>query len=750
MVRNPAERVNQPEIATIVAIALAGGRRSTVQSVTDLQPTEAAMKNLTRLIFIAAFAVLLAANPGLSDPTASSTAPVAKKIRAEKHINGGTLVDDYQWLREKSNPEVAQYLEAENAYTDAFMKPTELLQMKLYDEMIGHIKETDVDVPYKNGEYFYYSRFEAGKQYPIHARKKSSLDAPEQITLDVNELAKGEKFMALGGYEVSEDGNLLAYSTDNTGFRQYQFHVRDLRTGKDLPDTAEKTGSIVWANDNQTIFYSVEDSAKRQYRLYRHKVGTDTKNDQLAYQEKDQRFNIEADKSRSRKYIFLGTASHTTSEFRYLDAADPAGPWKLIAPRQQDVEYYPDHLGDRFYIRANDQGRTFRLVTTPVSDPAKKNWKEIVPARADVMLSGFEPFQGFYVLVEREHGLPELTVVDLASGAAQRIAYTEPVYTAAPQRNREFDTKFFRYSYQSLVTPSSVFDYNVQKHSSTLLKQTEVPGGFDPSKYKSERAWASASDGTQLPISVLYRTDLKKDDGSNPLYVTGYGSYGFSLPVSFSAARLSLLDRGVVMAYAHIRGGGEMGKPWHDAGRMMNKMNTFTDFISCAEYLAANRYGSRDRIAIEGGSAGGLLMGAVTNLRPDLFKVVISHVPFVDIMNTMLDASLPLTVAEYEEWGNPNEKPAYEYMRTYSPYDNLRKGAYPAILVKTSFNDSQVMYWELAKYVAKLRTLKTDNNILILKTNMAAGHGGSSGRYDQYKEVAFDYACLLTQMGIEK
>ncbi len=708
------------------------------------------MKKLIVLVFVAASTVLLAANPRRSDQPAHAAPPVANKIHTENHIHGGTLVDDYRWLREKSNPEVAQYLETENAYTDAIMKPTEPLQKKLYDEMVSHIKETDVNVPYKDGGYFYYSRVEAGKQYPIFARKKASLDAAEQITLDVNALAQGEKFMALGAYDVSEDGNLLAYSTDNTGFRQYRLHVRDLRSGKDLPDTAEKTGSIVWANDNQTIFYTVEDAAKRQYRLYRHKLGTDSKNDELVYEEKDERFNIGAEKSRSRKYILLVSASHTTSEFRYLDAGNPAGEWKLIAPREQDVEYYADHLGDSFYIRTNDKGRTFRLVAAPVSDPGKKNWKEIVPVRADVMLSDFEPFQDFYVLVERENGLPQLTIVDLASGAKQRIAYPEPIYSASPQINREFKTKFFRYSYQSLITPSSVFDYDVEKHTSTLLKQTEVPGGYDPSKYKSERVWATAKDGTRIPISVVYRKDLKKEDGSNALYVSGYGSYGFSLPVTFSGNRLSLLDRGVVMAYVHIRGGGEMGKPWHDAGRMMNKMNTFTDFIACTEYLAANKYGARDRIAIEGGSAGGLLMGAVSNLRPDLFKVVVSHVPFVDVMNTMLDASLPLTVPEYEEWGNPNERPAYDYMLKYSPYDNLKKGAYPAILVKTSFNDSQVMYWEPAKYVAKLRTLKTDNNVLILKTNMAAGHGGSSGRYDRFKEVAFDYAFLLTQLGVEK
>jgi len=446
----------------------------------------------------------------------------------------------------------------------------------------------------------------------------------------------------------------------------------------------------------------------------------------------------------------LSCGSHTTSEARYIPAGEPMAEWKLMEPRKQDVEYYPDHNGNFFYIRVNDKGRNFRLVTAPVSDPGKKNWKEIIPVRDSVMLSGVQAFQDFYVLVERENGLPQLTIVNLANGTKQRISYPEPVYTAFPQVNREFKTKFFRYSYQSLITPSSVFDYDVEKHSSALLKQNEVPGGYDPSRYKSERVWATARDGVKVPISVVYRADMKKADGSNPLYVNAYGSYGFSLPVTFSGNRLSLLDRGVVMAYAHIRGGGEMGKSWHDAGRMMNKMNTFTDFVDCTEYLAANKYGARDKIAIEGGSAGGLLMGAVTNLRPDLFKVVVSHVPFVDVMNTMLDASLPLTVAEYEEWGNPNEKPAYDYMLKYSPYDNLKKTTYPAILVKTSFNDSQVMYWEPAKYVAKLRTLKDDKKLLLLKTNMAAGHGGSSGRYDYLKEVAFDYAFILTQLGVER
>jgi oligopeptidase B len=688
--------------------------------------------------------------PALTGANTVATPPVAKKIHTENHVNGGKLVDDYHWMREKSNPEVAQYLNAENAYAESVMKPTEALQQKLYEEMVSHIKETDVNVPYKQGEYFYYSRWEKGKQYPILARKKGSTEAAEEITIDVNELAKGQTFMSLGAGEVSADGNLLAYSTDNTGFRQYKLYVRDLRTGKDSPVIAEKVGSVAWAADNQTIFYTVEeDKTKRQYRLYRHNMAAGPGKDDLVFEEPDERFNVGVGKTRSGKFLMMEVASHTTSEVRYLDSATPTGEWKLIAPRKQDMEYYADHRGDEFFIRTNDKGRNYRLVTAPVSAPSVANWKEIVPVRPDVMLNGVEVFEDFYVLEERQNALPELTIVNIASGEKKRIAFPEPVYTANPQTNREFKTKAYRYSYQSLVTPASVFDYDVEKHTSTLLKQTEVPGGYEPSKYASERVWATAKDGVKIPVSVVYRKDMKKADGSNPLYVYSYGSYGINVPVNFSPTRISLLDRGVVMAYAHIRGGGDMGKPWHDAGRMMNKMNTFTDFITATEHLVNNKYGARDRIAIEGGSAGGLLMGAVTNMRPDLFKVVVSHVPFVDVMNTMLDASLPLTVGEYEEWGNPNEKPAYNYMMKYSPYDNLKKGAYPAILVKTSFNDSQVMYWEPAKYTAKLRTLKDDKHVLLLKTNMGAGHGGASGRYDRFKEVAFDYAFILTQLGVE-
>ncbi len=674
--------------------------------------------------------------------------PAAKKLPHVDMMHGQRRIDDYFWLREKSNPEVTTYLEAENAYMAAVMKPTEPFQATLYTEMLARIKQTDLSVPYREHGYVYYTRTEEGKQYPIFCRKKGSTDAPEQITLDLNELAKGEKFMALGAYAVSDDGNLLAYSTDNTGFRQYNLRVKDLRTGELLPEHAEKVTSLAWAADSKTFFYTVEDAAKRAYRLYRHPLGSTTPDD-LVYEEKDEMFRIEVERTRSRAHLLLNSASHTASEVRYLPASQPGGAWKVIAPREREHEYEVDHHGDLFYIRTNSGGRNFRLVSAPVSDPRRENWKEVIPHRPAVMLAGMHFFAHYYVLLEREEGLPQLRVTDLRSGQSHRIAFPEPAYTAAPAQNREYDTTVFRFSYQSLITSPSVFDYDMENRERKLLKQTEVLGGYDPSQYKSERLYATATDGTRIPISIVYRKSLKRD-GSTPMLLTGYGSYGASNWPTFSSNRLSLLDRGLVFAIAHIRGGGEMGKPWHDQGRMMYKKNTFTDFIACAESLIAQKFTSKDRLVIQGGSAGGLLMGAVTNMRPDLFHAVVSLVPFVDVINTMADPSLPLTVGEFEEWGNPQKKADYDYMLSYSPYNNLAKKAYPAILVRTSFNDSQVMYWEPAKYVAKLRALKTDSNVLLLKTNMAAGHGGASGRYDLLHEVAFDYAFILSQVGINK
>lgn len=679
--------------------------------------------------------------------------PVARRQPAQSTLHGHTLTDDYSWLRDKNTPEVIEYLQAENTYAEHWMAPTRALQERLYTEMLSHIKETDVSLPYRDGEFLYYVRTEQGLQYPIYCRKAGSLEAQEQVILDVNELAAGEQFMALGAFAVSDDGHLLAYSADNTGYRQYTLHIKDLRTGELLPDTAERVGSVTWANDNRTLFYSEEDEAtKRHYRIYRHVLGNQREQDTLVYEEADERFNIGAGKTRDKRYLVLGISSHTASEERFLPADEPASEWRLIEPRRDEIEYYADHRDGLFYIRTNDSGRNFRLVTAPVATPERSHWREILPHRAEVMLEEVDLFQSFCAVGTRENGLPKIRIADFtpdgALGAAREIAFPEPVYSAHGSVNREWEASTYRYNYQSLVTPGSIYEYQLSSGRSELRKQQEIPGGFDRNLYASERLFAKAADGTAVPVSVVYRKD-QKTAGKNPLYVYAYGSYGYSLPVGFNSNRLSLLDRGLVLAYAHIRGGGDMGKPWHDAGRLMQKMNTFTDFNTVVEYLTAHGYGDPARVAIEGGSAGGLLMGAVTNLRPELFRAVLSHVPFVDVMNTMLDASLPLTVPEYEEWGNPNEPEAFTYMRGYSPYDNLKPGHYPAMLVKTSLNDSQVMYWEPAKYVAKLRTLKQDSTPLLLYTNMAAGHGGASGRYDYLREIAFDYAFLLKALGLE-
>ncbi|MGC1646309.1 MAG: S9 family peptidase [Candidatus Sulfotelmatobacter sp.] len=694
-------------------------------------------------LVLGAVMVLTAADTGMLP-----SPPVAKKVPHVSEVNGHKMVDNYFWLRDKPNPEVRAYLEAENAYTDAVMKPTEEFQKKLYAEMLGRIKETDVEVPYRESDYFYYVRTEAGKQYPIRCRRKASMDAPEEVLLDMNELAKGQAFMSVAAFAVSPDGNLLAYSYDNTGFRQYTLAVKDLRTGKTLADHAERVGSVVWANDSKTIFYSQEDAvSKRQYRLYRHAAGT-TEADVLVYEEKDERFDVSAAKTLSQAYIFLMLTSHTTSEARYLPAGDPMAEFKVMEPRKQGVEYYPDHNDDSFYIRTNDTGRNFRLVKAPVATPESANWKEVLAQDPKVMLDDMDFFKNHYVLYERENGLPQIRVTDVRSGKSQKIAFPEPAYAAYSYINRVYDTTEFRYGYQSPITPASVFAYDMEKGTSVLLKQKEVPGGYDAKKYQVEQIYAVASDGVKIPVSVLHLKGAKLD-GTGALYLYGYGSYGVSIDMFFNPNIFSMVDRGVVTAVAHIRGGGEMGKAWHDAGRMMNKRTTFTDFISSAEYLVGHGYGSKDRLVIEGRSAGGLLMGAVLNLRPDLFKAALVGVPFVDVMNTMLDETLPLTVGEFEEWGNPKEKAAFDYMITYSPYDNVEAKNYPDMLVKTSFNDSQVMYWEPAKYVAKMRATRTDHNILILKTNLSpAGHGGASGRYDRLKEASFDYAYILGEMGI--
>jgi len=765
----------------------------------------------------------------MSAPTASIPPiqpPIARREPTPTTLHGITLDDDFRWMRDKSSPELLAYLEAENAYTAAAMASTTDLQSQLYREMLSHIQETDESVPYRLGDWFYSTRTIEGSQYPIHCRRRAAnadLNSPfdptqpEQVILDVNQLALGKPFLSIGALAISPDGNLLAYSTDLTGFRQYTLHIRDLVTAADLADTAERVGSVAWAADSRTLFYTTEDeTTKRQDRLFRHTLGAPVAEDVQVFHEEDERFNLGVGRTRDGLYLLIESGSHTTNEVRFLPADKPLEDFRLIAPRHDEQEYYPDHRTSPdgtglFYIRTNDRGKNFRVVTAPVATPSREHWQELIPLDPDHPLEDFDLFQTFAVTTRRKLGLPTLEVLrfldaspnetgkntnchserseesphslraatDSTTGqgiasptpvlsAPVAIAFPEPTYSASAHVNRIFSTDVFRYGYQSLVSPPSVYEYNVARTSesigqSRLLKQQAVPGGFDPTRYASERVWITAPDGTRVPTSIVYRRDTFHRDATNPLYVYGYGSYGYPLPVGFSPTRLSLLDRGVVMAYAHIRGGGELGDAWHDAGKMSAKINTFTDFIAATEQLVAQRFGSPARVAIEGGSAGGLLMGAVVNLaaqagKPHLFRVVLSHVPFVDVMNTMLDASLPLTVAEYEEWGNPNEPEAFRTMLAYSPYDNLDvfKGdgsnevPTPAMLVKTSLNDSQVMYWEPAKYVAKLRTLKRDPTPLLLHINMDAGHGGSSGRYDYLKEIAFDYAFLLTQLGVVK
>jgi oligopeptidase B len=674
--------------------------------------------------------------------------PAAKPVPKTMTANGETRVDNYFWLREKSNPEVISYLEAENAYTEAFMKPTEALQQKLYAELLGRIKQTDLSVPYRYGDYLYYTRTEEGKQYPIYCRRdaRAGAKAAEQVTLDVNELAKGLKYMAVGAYVVSDDGNLLAYTTDATGYRQYQLHVKDLRTGALLPDTAERVREVMWARDNKTLFYVTEDNVtKRADKFFRHALGTQAHD--LVYEDKDELYDLSAYRTRDKALVVVYSESKTTAEARYVPADKPTDAPRLVLARENDHKYFIDHRGDLLYIRTNKNAKNYRLVAAPMDNPDVKNWKEIVPHEPQVKLDDFDLFAHHLVLSERAKGLQTIRVIDLRDQKAHAINFPEPVYTAALDTNREFDTDTLRFRYQSLTTPNTVFDYDMNKRTRTQLKQTEVLGGYNPANYTAERVYATASDGTKIPISLVYRKGLKRD-GKNPMLLYGYGSYGISIDPTFSSNRVSLLDRGVVYAIAHIRGGGELGEDWREAGRMMQKKNTFTDFVACAEHLIKEKYTASDRLAIQGGSAGGLLMGAVVNLRPDLFKAVIAAVPFVDVVNTMLDASLPLTTSEYLEWGNPNEKAAYDYIKSYSPYDNIAAKAYPTMLVKVSLNDSQVPYWEGTKFVARLRATKTDANPLLLKVNMGAGHGGSSGRYDALHEVAFDYAFLLSQLGV--
>jgi oligopeptidase B len=680
----------------------------------------------------------------------ASQAPVAPVMEHRETRHGTTVVDDYFWLRDKSNPQVIQYLEAENAYTEAMTKKLKPFEDALYNEMLGHIKQTDLSVPVRRGDYYYYSRTVEGQQYPIQCRKKGSLDGQEEVLLDLNELGRGKKFAGLGAFVVSDDQNLLAYTIDYVGYRQFSLQVKDLRSGATLPDTMERVDSVVWAADNQTLFVTTEDeTTKRANRAWRHTLGQ--KESALLYEEKDEVFRIGVDKTRDKKYVMLASGSSDTTEFRYLRADQPKSEFTVFLPREKEHRYYLDHRENLFYIRSNKGAKNFQVFTAAESDPNPKNWKIFIAPDKDVQIDDIDLFRDFAVSVERSQALNRMRVYDFGPGKWSAIAFREPVYAAFPGSTPDYDSKTYRYSYQSMITPPSVFDYDTQTGKSVLLKQQEVPGGYVPSQYVSERQWVTARDGAKVPLSIVYKKGFERN-GVGPLFLYAYGAYGFGQSATFSSSRLVLLDRGVAYVIAHIRGGDDMGQQWYDDGKLMKKKNTFNDFIDCAEYLIREKWTSKERLLIEGASAGGLLMGAVVNMRPDLFRAVHLAVPFVDVMNDMMDSSLPLTTTDYPEWGNPStDKAVYDYILSYSPYENLHKTAYPPMLLTESLNDSQVAYWESAKFVARARTLKTDNNMLLLKMKMdPAGHGGASGRYDRLKDQAFEYAWLLSQVGITK
>ncbi|MDP9113023.1 MAG: S9 family peptidase [Acidobacteriota bacterium] len=660
--------------------------------------------------------------------------PAAKIVPHPITVHGDTRIDNYFWLRDRQDPDTIAYLEDENAYTKQTLQHTEALQAKLYAEMLSRIQQTDLSVPVKRDDYFYYTRSEEGKQYAIHCRKKA--EGPEEVLLDCNLLAEGHKYFRLGVFIASPNHRLLAYSVDFEGDEKYTVRVKNLDSGALFADEIPNTSSTLeWASDNATFFYTTLDEALRPYKVFRHALGA--KEDALIYDEPDERFTVDVSSTRSRAYIFININSSLTSEIRYLRKDQPNGNFRILLPRVFETEYDATHRGDSFFIRTNDGAKGFRVVEAPVADPSKANWKEIIPGREGITIESVSAFADYLVTEERHRGLTQIFIRDARSGAQHSIEFPEPVYTADLGPNAEFNSKLLRFHYTSLVTPASIYDYDMETRERELKKQQQVLGGYDPQNYQSERIYAG-----EVPISLVYKKGFVRD-GPAPLLLYGYGSYGISIDPSFSSDRLSLLDRGFVYAIAHIRGGMDLGKPWHEAGRLLQKKNTFTDFIAAAEKLVAEKYTSPARLAIMGRSAGGLLMGAAVNMCPDLFTAVIAGVPFVDSLNTALDASLPLTVGEYEEFGDPDKRDFYEYMRSYAPYENVKAQAYPAMLVTAGLNDPRVSYWEPAKWVAKLRALKTNDRPLLLKTNMGSGHFGASGRYEYLKETALEYAFLL-------
>ena len=701
-------------------------------------------------VHVAALFVLapLFALPTPAQPAAAPQPPIAKIVPHRLEQHGQARIDNYYWLKERTNPEVVAYLEAENAWAAQAMKHTEALQETLFNEMVGRLKQDDSSVPYLDEGYWYYTRFVEGGNYPLYCRKKGKLSSREEVMLDANALARGQGYFSATGVQPSPGRNVLAFATDTVGRRFYTIRFKDLATGTLLPDTIKDvTGNLAWANDNRTLFYTRQDPATlRSHRVYRHELGADPANDVLVYEETDETYSVYLAKTKSKRFVTIVSGQTLATEVRYLDAGTPREAFRVFLPRERGHEYSVDHLGDRFYIRTNAGAKNFKLVATPVDAPARENWRDVIPHREDTYVADFDLFRDYLVVEERRAGLTQLRVVPFGGGAEHTIDFGEPTYSAGFGVNRESDTGVLRYTYSSLTTPNSVYDYDMATRTKKLMKRDEVLGGFDPASYASERLWAPARDGARVPISLVYRRDFKRD-GRGPLMLYGYGSYGYSTDASFSVARLSLLDRGFAVALAHIRGGSELGRDWYENGKLLKKKNTFTDFIDCADYLVGEKYTSPDRLFAQGGSAGGLLIGAVVNLRPDLFKGAVAQVPFVDVLTTMLDSSIPLTTSEYDEWGDPNKEEYYGYMMTYSPYDNVVPQAYPNLLVTTGLHDSQVQYWEPAKWVAKLRAVKTDGNRLLLQTNMEAGHGGTSGRLRRFRDQALVYAFVIDLAG---
>ncbi len=679
--------------------------------------------------------------------------PVAKIIPKSLDKFGHSRTDNYFWLNDRENPEVIDYLKKENAYYQKMTAHTKAFQKELFEEMKSRIKEDDESVPYLYNGYYYITRFETGKNYPIYSRKKESLSANEEILFDCNKLAKGHSYFQLGGLSISPDNKLAVFSVDIIGRRIYDIQVKNLETGKTLSDKIEKvSGNAVWANDNQTIFYSSQDEITlRSDKIFKHKLGSNQADDVLVYFEKDETYNVEVAKSKSRKYLAIESGSTLTTEYRILEADNPDGKFRVFQKRVRGLEYSINHYGDSFYIMTNaDKATNFKLMKTLETSTAKENWTEVVPYRDDVLLEDIEIFKDFLVVEERFNGLNRIRIMPWSGEGEYYLPFDSETYTAYTGTNVDFDTDILRYSYQSMTTPSSVIDFNMKTKTKEIKKEQQVLGGkFDKNNYTEERIWATAKDGTKIPISMVYRKGLKKDS-KNPLLLYAYGSYGHSMDATFSSTRLTLLDRGFVFAIAHIRGGEDLGRQWYEDGKLLKKKNTFTDFIDCSKFVIEEKYTSPEHLYAEGGSAGGLLMGAIVNLAPELYNGIIVQVPFVDVITTMLDDTIPLTTGEYDEWGNPNVKKYYHYMASYSPYDNVKKQSYPNMYVSTGLHDSQVQYWEPAKWVAKLRSLKTDDTVLFLDTNMDAGHGGASGRFEAIKELAKEYSFLLDLEKIEK